>query len=388
MIRIGFNPEHLIAIRHLLHSRAELSGSESGTESTIREIIGSLNSCEITGDLEGHSLAAIIRGEESGPTLLLRCDTDALPIPESMDIPYGSDTPGVSHKCGHDGHMAIMIGVAAELAERGLEKGRAVLLFQSEEETGSGAAGVIGSSGFRELRPDMAFAMHNLPGFPQGSVILGEGTFASASSGLTVTLKGASSHASQPHLGRSPAMAAAQIVQSFASLPQRCLPMNRGARVTVVHVKVGEEAFGTSPGEGTIRATFRSLHGESMEVLRRRGEEICRGIASAWNLECELTWSQEFPSTVNDERAVSIVMNSARELGLDMVRIESPFPWSEDFGHFSALCPSCLFGLGAGTDHCALHSPHYDFPDGLITTGVSILTGIAKRFLSSESPEQ
>ena len=296
---------------------------------------------------------------------------DALPINEVTDIPYRSVIDGVSHKCGHDGHTAILLGVAARLHEHPPARGSVVLLFQPAEETGEGAYQVIADSKFRDIEPDYVFALHNLPGFPLGSVILKNGVFSSASRGITVELTGTSSHASEPHKGTSPALAVAQIIEAFTSLskPSKCM-------VTVTHARAGARTLGTSPGEGCVMAALRTSGTEAMNNISRRVEGMAEAIAETNKLECRISWTDEFPVTENSRKAVNTVRSAAENLGLRIVQPDAPFPWSEDFGHFTKKYPGALFGIGAGIYTPALHSPEYDFPDELISLGADIFIEI------------
>lgn len=375
-VNIGNCIDNLTEIRHFLHSEPELSGGEKATASRVADILSSCSPSRLITDLGGHGVAAEFTGSFEGPRILLRCDMDALPIPEETGIPYRSVNTGVSHACGHDGHMTILLGVARRLSDHPPESGSVVLLFQPSEETGQGAELILNDPGFDDLKPSMAFALHNLPGFPLGSVVLTRGTFASASRGMVVELTGQSSHASEPHLGRSPAMAVAQMIQAFTGLPQNVISMEKGAKATVIHARVGEEDFGTSPGHGSIRVTLRAHDLETMSILSGRAKELACDIARTYGLEPDISWTQEFPSTVNDAGVSSMVRNCARSLGMELIEREDPFPWSEDFGHFTGFCPAALFGLGAGVDHASLHSPDYDFPDELITPGSNLLMEI------------
>lgn len=307
---------------------------------------------------------------------------DALPINEVMDIPHRSVIDGVSHKCGHDGHMAILMGVAARLRRHPPVRGSVVLLFQPAEETGKGACTVITDSRFKDIEPDFVFALHNLPGFPMGSIILKNGIFASASRGITVELSGTSSHASEPQKGRSPALAVARIIETFTNLPRSSVSMNDTALVTVIHARVGKRAFGISPGNGCVLAALRTCGTEAMNIISRRIEEIAEAIAETHKLECRISWTDEFPVTENSEIAVNTVQSAAGNLGLRTVQPDAPFPWSEDFGHFTKKYPGALFGIGAGIDTPALHSAEYDFPDELIPIGIEIFTEIINELLN------
>ncbi len=375
--------EKLTEFRQHLHSIPELSGKESATAEYLKAFLQSCNPDDLITNLGGTGIAAVYNGSITGTRILLRCDMDAVPVCEQMNLPYTSTMDGVSHKCGHDGHMAIMAGVAKWLSENHPPTGAVVLLFQPAEETGEGAIRVLKDPRFQEIIPDCVFALHNLPGFKMGSIILRDGIFASASRGMIIELSGSSSHAAEPHLGRNPALAIARMIQTFNDLPVSDDSMNNIAIVTVTHVSIGEPAFGTSPGKGRLMVTLRSDNDEAMETLSRWLEDNARGIANSCTLDSKISWTEEFPVTENSIEAADSVRSAAEYLGLEITQPDDPFPWSEDFGHFTMKYPGALFGIGAGTHSPSLHSPEYDFPDELITTGVNVFRRIIEDLLNS-----
>ncbi|MCK4672183.1 MAG: amidohydrolase [Candidatus Aegiribacteria sp.] len=372
--------QELIRIRQHLHSTPELSGKESVTAEYLRAFLQGCNPDTLITELGGTGIAAVYNGPITGYRVLLRCDMDAVPVSEETNLPYTSTMDGVSHKCGHDGHMAIMAGVADWLSDNRPLSGSVVLLFQPAEETGEGAIRVLEDPRFQEIIPDFVFALHNLPGFPIGSIILREGIFASASRGMVIELSGSSAHAAEPHLGRSPALATARMIQAFNDVPASDGSMNRSAQITITHVRIGEPAFGTSPGKGRLMLTLRSDNVEAIKTLSRWSEDSARRIANSFDLNVQISWTEEFPVTENSARAVDSIRTAAEYLDLEIVQPENPFPWSEDFGNFTMSYPGALFGIGAGTHSSALHSPEYDFPDELITTGVNVFRRIIEHY--------
>ncbi|MFO7608685.1 MAG: M20/M25/M40 family metallo-hydrolase [Candidatus Krumholzibacteriia bacterium] len=178
----------LVALRHRLHALAELSGAEAATAAAVADLLRACAPADLLTGLGGHGVAAVFAAPAGapGPTVVLRAELDALPIPETLDLDHASLTAGCAHKCGHDGHTAILLGVARELAATPPAGGRVVLLFQPAEETGQGAARVAADPRFLDLSPDWLFALHNLPGYPAGKVLVRAGAFCAGSAGLTV----------------------------------------------------------------------------------------------------------------------------------------------------------------------------------------------------------
>lgn len=370
--------QDLLSLRRDLHRAAEISGNEKNTAKMVRECLSRYSPDELVDRIGGHGLAAVYNGKQPGKTVLIRADLDGLPIDETISIEHGSHAPGVSHKCGHDGHMTIVAGLAAVLEQNRPQQGRVVLLFQPAEETGEGAARILSDPRYAALEPDMVLALHNLPGFPLGTVVSRRGVFSSASRGMIVELEGQTSHAGQPLKGNNPTLAMAQLVQAFLAAPQNRTDLYEGAKVTVIHARLGEVAFGTSPGRAVIMATLRATRDEVVERLSIYCSDLARGVGKAYGLNTEVKWTEEFPSTSNNQEVVGIIEGAAGALGLQIEHPDHPFPWSEDFGHFTAKYPGALFGLGAGRQHPALHSPDYDFPDQLSAIGVSLFSRILR----------
>src|SRR5690606_11249383 len=176
--------------RHELHQYPELSGNEKNTAKRIKSFFGPLKPDRTLSKIGGEGVAFVFEGKEKGPTTLIRCELDALPIAENTATQYQSEIPGLSHACGHDGHMAIVCGVGENLANNRPSKGKVILLFQPAEETGKGAVQVLKSKAFNDIELDYAFALHNLPGYIRNEIILRKGSFSAASIGMEIHLKG------------------------------------------------------------------------------------------------------------------------------------------------------------------------------------------------------
>ena len=299
---------NLVKFRRFLHQHPELSGKEAHTAQNIVETLEFFSPTKIFTTLGGHGVAAVFKSDFAGPTVLLRAELDALPIEELNDLAYKSKVEGVAHKCGHDGHMTILVGVAARLTQHIKKiKGRVILLFQPAEETAEGAKKVVEDLKIKGIEPDYVFALHNLPGFPQGQLILRKNVFASASKGFIARFKGKTSHAGHPENGNNPVLAMTALINSLLALPQIYTSFNESALATIIHAKLGEVAFGTSPAAAEVMATLRTHSDKVMQELSRRAVAITDGLASTYSLKYLVDWVEKFPATKNDDDCVDIL---------------------------------------------------------------------------------
>jgi len=217
----------LTAFRRALHRRPELSGEEVQTARAITAALEPLAPARIVTQLGGHGVAAIFDSAMPGPTVLFRAELDGLPIEEDNPaISWASEVSGKSHVCGHDGHMAMLLGLGRLIARKPVARGRVVLMFQPAEEDGSGARAVVADPAYDALAPDWAFAIHIEPGYPFGVVASRAGLINCASLGLKITLTGKTAHAADPQDGVSPALAVAGLKDRRAHI--RCCTGGRG----------------------------------------------------------------------------------------------------------------------------------------------------------------
>jgi len=366
------------ALRQMLHVYPELSGSEVHTATVVRECMQAYHPDEIIDHVGGNGIAFIYSGGKRGKTLLFRADTDALPIQENNSMLYKSRNNGIAHLCGHDGHTAILAGLGDLLNRQRPEKGKVILLFQPAEETGQGAASVLKDNRINRFEPDFVFALHNLPGYSFGSIITRSGVFASASKGLIIHLKGVPAHAAYPENGISPAPVLAELIKTLPEL-QHQDNYSDMVMLTIVHARLGEPAFGVSPSDAILMATLRSFEVTDMDVLTDKILEYVQELCLSNKVQLTIEWTDEFIPVVNSTDAVSIIEDAAKSCGYAVIKPVHPFPWSEDFGQFTALYNGAMFGLGAGEEHQPLHSPYYDFPDGLIEKGINMFYQIVKQ---------
>ena len=376
--------DDLVKLRHNIHNHPDISGDEADTAQRVREYLEKTKPDTIIENIGGTGVAFVYDSGKKGPTVMVRSELDALPIPEDLDIPYCSEKDTVSHKCGHDGHMAMVAGAGWLLSEHCPQKGKVILLFQPSEETGEGSQRILDDPVFKKIEPDYIFALHNIPGAPLGQVLLKDGVFAAASEGLITRLHGATSHAAHPENGRSPSIAAAQIIQEWMSLSQRMFSFETPSLLTVIHARIGEVAFGTSPGEAEVMATIRALDNDVLHKLSKTAEERAQSLAAMHNLDAEVERTQRFEATVNDPDCNQVIRSMAEKLGYKTKELSHPFSWSEDFGRFTNKYRGAQFGLGSGKKQPQLHHPDFDFPDELIGYGSMLFYAMVKSVLDGK----
>ncbi len=376
--------DQLIQLRRELHRYPDLSGTERATADRIRQFLRDHSPVRFIEDLGGESFAAVHAFPGPGPTVMIRCELDALPIAEANDFAHCSTEAGVSHKCGHDGHMAIVCGLLPWLTKQSFTGGRVVLLFQSAEETGQGARQVVESAGFRRIAPDYVFALHNIPGAPLHQVIILPGSFSAEVQSFALTLTGVACHAAEPGNGTNPAAAMADLISGLTALQLVDPDRPDYALLTPVYLLMGQKAYGLSPGTGELHYTIRTRTGQTMRAQVVSITELIQRTTAAHGLAYHLDWFEHFPATQNDPDANRLIFATAHAQELNVVERPHAFPFGEDFGWFSGHAKTAMFGLGAGAKTPVLHHPEYDFPDGLIGTGVAVFSGIIADLLPAE----
>jgi amidohydrolase len=356
-------------LRHSLHQAPELSGAETHTAATVAAVLSTYGPDELRTGIAGCGVLARFAGAQPGPRVMLRCELDAVPIHETNDFEDSSMHDCISHKCGHDGHMAILLETARRLCEQRPESGEVMLLFQPAEETGVGAAAVREDPVFQEFKPDYVFALHNIPGYALGTVVVREHAMCCASRGLIICMEGV-----------APTAIVVELIDFFQQIQDRyAKPEDEVVLLTLVGTSIGNRTFGNTPKHAEIFVTLRSQDNATLdsidEEVRARARELCeqRGIA------CRFEVDDEFPATRNAPEAVEFIRQACKNNAVECIEPPQPIRWSEDFGHFTELATGALFALGAGEDDAKLHESHYDFPDELIDRGADMFLAIIEQ---------
>lgn len=374
--------DHITALRRDIHAHPELSGSEHAThDRVVDHLARHAPSIQIAQRVGETGLVAIIAPEHYTRTVIYRADTDALPILEETGVDHASQTPGIMHACGHDGHTAIAVGLAEHFASNPLPSTRVLVVLQPAEEIGTGAQAMLADPKFNELITDpkstAAFTIHNLPGFPLGQLVIRSGPMCPASIGLRLVLKGIAGHSSQPYLARSPLPAAAALVAQLTDLPKRI--ERAGSLTTVTHIGSGIDGnFGIIADQAVLCVTLRALRSEHLDNLLAKSLQTAQRIADDHRLTLEYTTHERYSATVNNEDLAERVLEIANHHAMDTVVLHQPMPWSEDFGRFGERFPSILLGLGAGETQPHLHANTFDYPDELTPRAVHTLSTLIR----------
>lgn len=363
------NPEYLklaLELRHELHRNPSLSNHEEETKQRVYRFLK-----EHTG-LELHDcglwMYAVYRSGNPAPGIAFRADYDALPIDEASDFcPWASKNPGISHKCGHDGHTAALCALALEIDHSGAPRD-VYFLFQHAEETGDGAK--ICCRMLTENNIGEIYAWHNSPDFPPHTIALRNGVNNCASKGMNIYMQGVPAHASMPEKGRSPAFAIANIVSQIPELIQPSL-WSGMVLCTVVQIDVGKKAFGSAAGSGVLRMTLRALYLKELEELQQKLIAAAQCEAEKYGLTVSYTYNDEFPDTVNDDACIDRVRAVANRLGLSIDEMPAARRGSDDFGWFTKVVPGAYFHIGNGGS--SLHTQDYEFNDEILETAVSVM---------------
>jgi len=364
-------------IRHRLHQIAEPSNDEVQTSAYIRHQLEQFQPTKIVTFPNGHHLLAEYDFGGSGKTVLLRADMDAVRVNETLELSYKSGNEGVSHKCGHDGHSTIMLRVAEMLHQQPLTKGKVLLLFQGAEETGEGAKQILESGILDAYSIDCAYALHNIPAEPAGTIICKPGSFTCSVISCDIVLTGMTAHAAEPWNAVSPFPAAQRLTDFVLSLNQRDVQREDFCVATLIEFRVGSQAYGVAAGDGVLRFTIRTREDAHLQQIISEIESKSKSQAVAENLQCEIRWLEYFAASNNAEMAVESIKECADNLNLTYQKKPIPFFWGEDFGLFTQHYPGALFGLGSGTAQPPLHHPDFDFPDEIVESGAAIFYRLA-----------
>ncbi len=374
--------DQLKKFRKDLHAHPEVSGKEFATQERIITFLKKNSEASISEIAETGVLAAF-HSNKPGPVIMIRGDKDALRIQETNSFKHRSIKKGISHKCGHDGHTTILLGLAMQLSENPISNGKVVLLFQPAEENGMGAQSVLRDEKFLQNKFDFVFALHNLPGFEKRQIVVKESEFTANVKSIIVKINGKTAHAAEPEFGHNPAMLIAEILNYADKETNNDPDSSDFFLVTPIYATLGDKAYGISAGYGEVHLTIRSWSTPLMNDKCNALEAFIHAKSKQQHLESEISWTQVFHANINHSKAVEIIEDAAKSNHLKITKAKAPFKWGEDFGLFTQQFKGAMFGIGASIGTPALHNPDYDFPDEITSTGVALFHSIINETLNN-----
>ena len=380
--------DEFIGLRRDIHHHPELAFDERRTAALVAERLQAWG-YEVECGLGGTGVVGrLVRGRGS-KRLGLRADMDALPIEEATGLEYASCHNGVMHACGHDGHTAMLLAAARQLAEHGHFDGTLHLIFQPAEESGGGAVRMIEDGLFDHYPCDAVFAMHNMPGIPQGRLVLRDGAAMASSDFAKITLHGIGGHGAMPHKAADPVVAAASVVMALQTIVARNVDPREMAIITVGALHTGK-ANNVIPANATLELSVRALDRDVRATLERRIKPLVAAQAESFGVRAQIEWQPGYSVLVNSPAETAFARNVALELvGADRVTLQGPpLPGSEDFAFMLERVPGSYLLIGNGDGDsagaCMVHNPGYDFNDDNLAVGAAYWVLLTERFLNRE----
>ena len=372
--------------RRHLHAHPELAFEENASADFVVEQLRSFGITSIHRGLATTGVVASLKGRYPGAgSIGLRADMDALPVQEENAFDHRSRHPGKMHACGHDGHTAMLLGAARDLARDPDFAGTVHFIFQPAEEGGGGGKRMV-EHGLFDLFPcDSVYALHNWPGLPAGHFAVKPGPIMASADRFDLVVNGKGGHAAMPHRCIDPVPAAAQIVTALQTLVSRRLDPLHTAVLSVTQFHAGD-AYNVIPEHAVLRGTLRTFDDGVRETFMARIASLAAQLAAAHGCTAEVSWKEGYCATVNHPAQASKAAQAAASVvGADKVNPAcEPSMASEDFSYMLRARPGAylFIGNGPGESGCTLHNPHYDFNDAILPTGIAFWRALVKQELS------
>jgi amidohydrolase len=368
-----------VAIRRDIHAHPELAFAEHRTAALVAAKLRALG-LEVHEGIGGTGVVGLLSGAKPGSTIMLRADMDALPMPEESAVPFASQNPGVMHACGHDAHVAMLLGAAAVLRERTAElRGRVAFVFQPAEEGGGGAAAMLADGLIERFAIERAYGIHIACILPTGVIGLRPGPLMAAVDQFDLVVEGLGGHGAMPHRSVDPVVVAADVVTSLQRVVSREVDPVEPAVVTIGAIN-GGTTYNVIPPRVALKGTVRSFSTATRDAMEGRIRRIAEHTCAAANATCHLDWQSSYPVTENDPAETTFVRETlVTALGADRVVEIAPIMGSEDFSYFAQRVPACFMFLGAGDDAHAFpnHHPAFDIDEHAMQAGIRAHVAIA-----------
>jgi amidohydrolase len=371
--RIAEFHDEITEWRQDIHAHPELLYEVHRTAALVAEKLREFGVDEVVSEIGRTGVVGIIKGRStnSGKTIGLRADMDALPILEKSDADHVSTVQGVMHACGHDGHTAMLLGAAKYLSETRNFDGNVVVIFQPAEEGGAGAKAMIDDGLMTRWNIDEVYGMHNSPGLDVGKFAIRSGTVMAATDEFNIVIEGNGGHAARPYESTDPILIGTQIYQALQSIISRNVDPLESAVLSVTAFNAGE-AFNVIPQRALMRGTVRTLQPEIRDLVEKRMTQLVTSIAELHGATIDLDYDRGYPMTINDVEKTAVAASIAKNIVGDVnVNTERPPTMGgEDFSFMLEKRPGAMIFIGNG-DTAKLHNEEYDFNDEIIPVGCS-----------------
>ncbi|THB81786.1 MAG: amidohydrolase [Desulfobacteraceae bacterium] len=390
-MKINLDLDWIRNIRRTLHQYPEIGLEETRTARMVAEHLDALG-YEVHEGLARTGVIGRLQNGTSSRSIGIRADMDGLPMEEKGNLSYASRHPGKMHACGHDGHMAMLLGAARALAERRQFDGTIHLIFQPAEENVGGARIMVKEGLFDRFPCDAVFALHNAPQLPAGQFALKEGPIMAAVDEAWITVHGRGGHGAYPENTADPIVAGASIVMALQTIVSRNIQAFDPAVVTVGSFQ-GGAVSNIIPEEAKLVVGIRSFDETTRQVIEDRITRICEHQAQSYGMSVTVDYRKSYDATVNDGPQTDFIRQQAIAFaGRDnVIELNKPAMGSEDFTYMLQVCPGAIFFIGTGASPQSpsgskpLHHPEYDFNDDILPIGAEFWTRLAESFLCPDT---
>jgi amidohydrolase len=388
----------LIEMRRDFHMHPELSNREERTSRVVAERLRALGLDEVKTDVAKHGIVALLKGGKPGPVVAVRADMDALPIQETIDVPYKSQNPGVKHACGHDVHTSIELGVA-EILSRMREQipGTVKFIFQPAEEGApageeGGAALMIKEGALENPRPQAIFGLHVMPTIEVGKIGTNSGPAMASADRFVITLHGKKVHGAYPQGGIDTVVVASECVMALQTIRSRRIDTLDPLVISVGSIHGGNR-FNIIADEVKLEGTVRTLNEDVRRHVQQLMRETLAGVTSAYGASFEMDYEEGAAVTYNDPKLVEETLPTMRRiLGEENVLTPRPQMGAEDFSYFARVIPGFYYFLGVRNEAkgitAMLHTPEFDVDEESLVVGVKVMTGVLLDYLQRHSEER
>jgi len=375
----------LVKIRRMIHMHPELGFEEVETSRLVSEWLEKFR-FEVRRGLAKTGVVGLLEGKEPGKTVAIRADMDALPIEEANDVPYASKIKGKMHACGHDAHVAILLGVAKFFSSmKDRLRGNIKWIFQPAEEGGGGGRLLVEEGVLESPKVDAIFGAHVFPFLPIGKVGIYEREGLAATDRFTIKIIGKGGHAATPHVSKDPILASGHLITQMHSIVSRDInPLDSGV-VTIGKVS-GGTAFNIIPDGVELLGTVRSLTPQVREELRLRIEQVTQGVAHSFGVAYRFDFEYGYPVLVNDPKMSKLVASAcSKGIGEENVEALKPSMGGEDFAYYLEKVPGSFFRLGIRNERKGIvhpyHSSLFDIDEEVLPFGVEMFVRIIDQYL-------